>query len=106
MIDVRAIKVMLSDDRVNDLLDLMEGESKFTTGSSENMPITEEERIARGDALDHVRFVAKYGLTKERVIEGSKIYSARPEGFAKWLELGAPGIEAAELSAYLEKYPL
>ena len=106
MIDVEIIKAMLSEGRVSDLLDLMEGESEFTGDGVENMPKTEEEKVARGRALDHVRFIAEYGFDKDKVVDGNMVYSSRPKGFAEWLILGAPGIEPSELEAYLEKYPL
>lgn len=106
MIDGEIIKAMLLAGRVSDLLDLMEGESEFTGEGVENMPKTEEEKVARGQALDHVRFIKKYGFDKEKVIEGTMVYSSRPEGFDEWLILGAPGIEPSELNAYLEVYPL
>lgn len=106
MLNVEILRQMLSQDRINDLIELMEGESKYTSDSMDNMPKTEDEKMARGDALDHVRFVSKFGEDKERVIEGDMVYSSRDEEFNAWLEMGAPGIVPSELEAYLEENPL
>jgi hypothetical protein len=106
MVDIDAIKAMLAPGRVNDLLLLMEGDSKYSGPLTENLPRTREQVFARLRALEHVKFVAKYGLEKTVVKEGAMIYESRPDGFEEWLSLGAPGIEPTELDKYLQENPL
>lgn len=104
--DTSLIKRMLSNGRIQDLLDLMDGESEYSSDSTENMPRDEEERMLRGDALDHVRFGSKFGFSKDRVIEDEKVYCSRPKEFDEWIRRGAPGIVPDELMAYLRDHPL
>ena len=105
-LDTSLLKRMLSNGRIRDLLCLMEGESEYTSDSTENMPRNEEERMLRGDALDHVRFGCKFGFSKDRVIEDEKVYCSRPKEFDEWIMRGAPGIVPEELMAYLADHPL
>lgn len=105
-VDTDILKKMLKPDRVSDLYDLMQGESKYSTDSTENMPSTEEEIEARHLAIEHVWFVSKFGMAKSKVVVGAKVHTAYPEYFEKWLELGAPGIVSEEVEAYLKENPL
>ena len=106
MIDIKIIEKMILQERTQDLLDLLEGESKYTQDSTENIPKTEIEKVARGDALDHLNFRLKFGFNVDKVVEGNMVYSARENGFNNWLKIGAPGIEPCELTAYLQENPL
>lgn len=104
--NIDAIRKMLSTSRVEDLLHLLEGESKFSSDAIENQAITEEQLVLRSLALEHVRFVAKFGLDLDRVIEGGKVFCSRSNEFESWLAIGAPGIEPCELEAYMNENPL
>jgi hypothetical protein len=112
-INTAVIKRMLYEGRANDLLELMEGESKYSRLEIlENLPgknCTREQKMEElyitGLAVDHVRFVAKYGLSVETAIDGEKIYSARPEAFEKWLQLGCLRLNGYEIEAYLNANP-
>jgi hypothetical protein len=101
-----AIRSMLKTGRHVDLLKLMDGESEYSSKSTRNIPKTRDEIYEFRMAVEHVRFVARFGLTVSRAIEGDKTYSAYPHEFDSWVRNGAKGIEEDELLAYLDKNPL
>jgi hypothetical protein len=106
MIDQAIVQKMLRAGKANDLLDLMSGESKYTSDNSELILNNLEEKKAWRMSLEHVKFVAKYGLDVDKVEEGSKFYSAYPDDFEKWLGLGAPGLVEEDLNNYLRDNPI
>ena len=113
-INATIIKRMLYEGRAKDLLELMEGDSRFSRlDVLENLPgknCTREQKMEElyitGLAVDHVRFVSIYGLGVQQVIEGEKIFSARPEAFEKWLQLGCLRLNGYEIEAYINENPL
>lgn len=100
------LKIMLQHGRSKDLLQLMEGESKYTSPDSELFFQGLEESRLWHLALSHVRFVARFGLDQERVIEDGKVYRAYSEEFAKWIFLGAPGLPERDFLMYLSDNPI
>lgn len=100
------IRQLLAAGRERHVLQLMEGESEYTTSDSEGAPL--DQRMARlwMAALYHLRFVSEFGVQSgTRTVEG-RSESAFPEQFAEWLEAGAVGIGASDLGAYLADHPL
>lgn len=104
-IDQNLVRKMIETGRAKDLADLMEGESQYCTETSENTPRSKDELHLYRMALEHVIFVSKFGLSVEKMKEGTHYYSAYPEDFEKWLESGCLGIVDADLMTYLADHP-
>lgn len=104
--NIEIIRYLLEKGRAKELRDIMFGESEFTSPESELKLNGWEEKKAWRMAFAHVEFVSKYGNEKTLVKEDGKIYSAYPDEFNEWLNLGAPGIPWQDLFAYLEKNPI
>lgn len=112
--DTNIIRRLLNEGREQDLLVLMEGDSAYNREDLlENLPGKNgdqerdmDELYTTGLAVDHVRFVVNYGHEKTHVVDGSMVYSARPEAFEKWLEMGCLRLTQQELDTYLEDNPL
>lgn len=104
--NIEIIRHLVEKGRAKDLKDIMFGESEFTSPESELELNEWEEKKAWRMAFAHVEFVSKYGNEKTGVEENGKFYSAYPEEFNKWLNLGAPGMPWHDLFAYLEKNPI
>lgn len=105
-IPVDKIKKMLELGRASDLVKLMEGESEYSSDSKDNIPVSKEELYTYSMALEHVRFVEKYGLEVGEIEEAGKVYVACPEYFDSWLSHGAKGVEYGEIYSYLEANPI
>ncbi|MFZ6747113.1 hypothetical protein ACO0LC_28170 [Undibacterium sp. JH2W] len=105
-IDIKIIRKLLENGRAQDLLSLMNGESKYSSESSENLPSSKEEVNTYWMAIEHVTFVLKYGFNIKKVQDGTQFYSACPDYFEKWLTDGCPGIVNNDLNNYLKDNPI
>ncbi|MEW8194018.1 MAG: hypothetical protein AB2793_09925 [Candidatus Thiodiazotropha sp.] len=110
MIDSELVEALYKGDKRKDLLDLLLEESKYTipveeyTGEVPDLSMYERE--LQGCAIDHLRFVTKYGFIKEKVNDNGKIYSPYYEEFKDWLKAGCPGLLEVELQAYVNENPV
>lgn len=105
-INTNLVRALVEKGRAKDLADLMEGESKYCTETPENTPASTDELYTYRMALEHVLFVAKFGLGKVTEKDGTHYYSAYPEYFEQWLASGCLGIVNADLMAYLADNPI
>ncbi len=105
-IDTEIIRSLIAHGRANDLADLMEGESKYCSESSENIPKSKDELHIYRMALEHVIFVSKFGVEVQKMKEGTHFYSAYPEYFEQWLRSGCLGITNSDLMSYLADKPI
>ncbi|WP_165670250.1 hypothetical protein [Metapseudomonas otitidis] len=103
---VSSVMNILAQGRISDLIDLMEGDSEFSSGSNENIPKTRREVYVYNMALRHLKFLKDYGLGVERVIVDDKVFESYPDYFQEWLDLGCKGVEEDEIGRYLESNPL
>jgi hypothetical protein len=97
---------MLTPERISDLIRLMEGESEFSSDSECNIPESRDELYAYNMALQHVRFVERYGLDANHVVAEGKTYESYPGYFQDWLNNGCKGIEESEIEKYLKTKPI
>lgn len=54
----------------------------------------------------HLSFVEKYGTKSLQAQEGKHHRFAYPQEFENWLAAGAPGVEDADVEAYLTANPI
>ncbi|WP_211442008.1 hypothetical protein [Collimonas humicola] len=104
-IDANLVRMLVENGRAKDIADLLEGESKFHSNSSKNIPKSEDELTFCRMALDHILFVAKFGTEIKKAKDGSHFYAAYPDYFEKWLAAGCLGIDAQDLASYLVSKP-
>jgi hypothetical protein len=57
-------------------------------------------------AWEHAAFIASFGHKVSTATRDGHVYSAYPEHFEHWLELGCPGLHEEEVDAYLKANPL
>jgi hypothetical protein len=57
-------------------------------------------------AWEHAVFVGEFGLQANSVVQNERVFSAYPDYFERWLELGCRGLHQEELEAYLRSNPL
>lgn len=96
------IRALISDGCARELLDLLRGLSPFceppSPGAIELAPIEEIRLVAA--ARNHLAFIAEFGSERAHVItDDGAHHFASPQKFQKWLEIGAPGLTLAEVSA-------
>lgn len=103
---ITAIKKMVERGRSSDLLDLMQGESPYTSADSELILNGLEEKQPWRMALEHLKFIVEFGNVEGVVEKDSKFYSAYPEEFQQWLSIGAPGLVKSDLEEYLKANPV
>ncbi|USA54243.1 hypothetical protein NDN13_03355 [Acinetobacter sp. C32I] len=97
---------MIKLERYDDLLDLLTQESPYTTDSVSNIPKAREEIEQYSYAVDHIRFLKKFGHTDELMIDkDGRAYRWNIDYFDKWLENGVKGLEENEVESYLKDYP-
>lgn len=106
MIDKSILIKMLKNGKAQDLLELMSGESAYTNENSELILNGWEEKKAWRMSLEHVQFISQFGLEVDKAEESSKFFSAYPEEFNEWLELGSPGLVEEDLMNYLKENPI
>jgi hypothetical protein len=105
-IDTNIVRKLVEKGRSNDLVDLMEGESEYCSESTENIPKSKDELYAYHMALEHLRFVSRFGVDVQKMKEGTHFYSAYPEYFEQWLSSGCVGITYADLISLLADKPI
>lgn len=103
---IDVIKKMLTGGRANDLALLMEGDSKYYSGSTENIPATADESYLLRMATEHARFIGEFGFGVQNVERGGHVFTAYPEYFDAWIASGCRGIYQGDLMAYLADNPL
>ena len=100
------VKALVDNGRAEDLRKLMEGESKYSSHNYElnfeNMEISKVWRMA----LEHIRFVSRFGLNIEKAEVENHFYSAYPEDFKNWLQIGVPGLPLEDFQSYVEENPI
>ena len=112
--DTKVIRRLLNEGREKDLLDLMSGDSRYTRNDLlNNLPGNNGDREKDMDELytislatKHVSFIVQYGHGQSKVMVENRVYSAWPEAFEKWLQMGCLGIAKQEVDAYLKDNPL
>ena len=104
--NVNILREFLQKGRSIDLLDLLKGESMYNIDTNEELPLNKDTSKIWRMAISHVEFITKSGIDRTKAEEDSKFYSAHPDDFEKWLEIGAPGITQEEIEMYLEENPL
>lgn len=99
------IKLAISKGYVSDVLKIMKGESQYTT---DNVDLSaalgkpgSEAAISWRMAMSHLEFICEYGSTIQKASKEGRYYSAYPEDFERWLELGAPGYPTSDLATFL-----
>lgn len=101
------IRQLVEAGRARHVLELLEGESEYTTSDSEGVPPDEKAARLWIGALHYLRwFVSEFDAQRCSRTIGKQAESPLPESFAGWLNAGAPGIGAADLSSYLTDHPL
>ncbi len=100
------VNSMIKLERYDDLLDLLTQESPYTTDSVSNIPKAREEIEQYSYAVDHIRFLKKFGETDQVVVdEDGKVYQWYINYFDKWLKNGVKGLEENEVENYLKDHP-
>jgi hypothetical protein len=99
-LDTSVVKRLLKE-RPKDLLDLMEGDSKYCTRAPRNIPQTKDEVYVRRMALEHVWFVSQFGSDVLEAERDGHFYSAYPEYFERWLSMGCLTLDEVALEGYL-----
>lgn len=103
---VDVIRKMLAAGRANDLALLMEGDSQYYSGSTENIPTTTDESYLLRMATEHVRFIERFGFDVRNVEREGHVFTAYPDYFDAWITGGCRGISQRDLMAYLADNPL
>lgn len=97
---IDAIRFLMQNGHVRELLQLIEGDSPYTTDNSEGAPHDPYLRRLWVIAVHHLRFVAEYG-EREKIVCDGKYLSSHPVEFEQWLQAGAPGIGNEDIQACL-----
>lgn len=102
---VEIIRSLIDCGRFKDILDFVEGESKYISESSGGAPQDKNLRRIWILVVHHLRFLSKFGNVSE-VMKGDKCFTAHSKEFELWLDAGAPGISEQDLRDYLKENPL
>lgn len=103
--NIDLVRKLVETGRAQDILDLLEGESEYTSPEYWSFSLIGEHGRAYMMAIHYLRFVAEFGLAREVMIEDGNVRRAYPDDFDHWLQLGAPGIIANEFNDYLKAKP-
>jgi len=86
---------------VRDVLELMEGESEFTSGESAGVPDNPDLKKLWVISVHHLRFVVEFDQGESSAVKGGKFRAPFPREFEQWLHAGAPGVASADVDACL-----
>lgn len=103
--DINQVRYMLHN-RTQDLLSLMEQESRYNIENGDNYPKNRDESYFFNLVTRYVWFVAKYGFNVKEARDGDKFYVAHPEYFEQWLSTGCVVLHQEELDAYFKNNPM
>ncbi|MBB2486260.1 hypothetical protein H5407_13640 [Mitsuaria sp. WAJ17] len=100
------IRELVDFGRAEEVALLMDGDSKYYSGSVENIPTSIDEVYVFRMATEHLKFVAKYGQdVKMKKVDGH-VFSAYPEYFEQWVSGGCRGVCLGDVKNYLKEHPL
>ncbi|WP_129590582.1 hypothetical protein [Stutzerimonas stutzeri] len=102
---VEIIRALIDSGRAKDVLDFVEGESKYISDKSEGVPQTKELRRIWVLVVHHLRFISEFGNASAATKDG-KYLITYPQEFELWLDAGAPGISDQDIREYLKENPL
>lgn len=102
---VEIIRYLIERGRFKDVLDFVEGESKYISEDSEGAPQDKDLRRVWVLVVHHLRFLSRFGNVSA-VTKGDVFFTAHPKEFELWLDAGAPGISYQDLRDYLKENPL
>ncbi|MCA8310865.1 hypothetical protein LGM90_20355 [Burkholderia sp. AU28942] len=102
---VEIIRSMLRAGRAKDMLDFVEGESRYLSAASGGVPQDPELKRIWIMVVHHLRFLAEFGGDVLVQTSGGRVYRSYPEEFDKWLSAGAPGISEIDIKRYVEENP-
>lgn len=100
------IRALVAADRAVDVRELVLGISRFCISEIASSPRSEVEEELRQMAEVHLSFIENYGTKALHVQEGPRHRFAYPQEFEAWLAAGAPGVEDADVEAYLSANPI
>lgn len=86
---VEIIKALIDSGRARDILDFVEGESKYISDDSEERPQSKDFRKIWVLVVHYLRFVSEYGKISGATRDG-KYLVPYPQEFRLWLDAGAP----------------
>jgi len=95
----------LLENRPHDLLRILEADPRYVRADLSNYPRNREHNVIYQMALEHVRFIDRFGKVKFANI-GDKVYSEQSEYFKQWLTIGCVGIDEASIQHYLKLKPI
>ena len=102
---VEVIRTLIDSGRAKDVLDFVEGESKYISDKSEGAPQARELRRIWVLVVHHLRFISEFGDIPATTKNGRYLF-AYPQEFELWLNAGAPGISDQDIREYLKENPL
>lgn len=99
------IRALVESGRAKDVLDFVEGESKYVSEASEGAPNERELRMLWVLVVHHLRFLVNSvdGISE---VQNGKFFTSHPYEFERWLHFGAPGIADEDIAIYLKENPL
>jgi len=102
------VKMLYENNRIKDLLEILEQESPYSSDSMDNIPSTKEDKELFILAINHLRFVIKFGVknSNEILVDNNKSYISFQNEFNRWLDNGCKGIELDEINQYLQENPI
>ncbi|WP_124658726.1 hypothetical protein [Burkholderia anthina] len=102
---VEIIRLMLRAGRAKDMLDFVEGESRYLSEASGGVPQDPELKRIWIMVVHHLRFLAEFGSDVSVQSSGGRVYRSYPDEFDRWLSAGAPGISEVDIKRYVEENP-
>ena len=102
------VMMMYQNNRIKELLEILEQESPYSTDSIENIPKTKEDKELFILAINHLRFVVKFGIkdSTNLLVDNQNSYISFQNEFHKWLDNGCKGVELDEIINYLKENPI
>ncbi|ENX57387.1 MULTISPECIES: hypothetical protein [Acinetobacter] len=102
------VKLLYQIDRIEDLLEIMEQDSPYSSDNIDNIPKTKEDKELFVLAENHLRFVVKFWVknTSEVFVDNGRSYISFQYEFNRWMDSGCKGIELNEISQYLQESPI
>lgn len=100
------INKLILDGKTEDVRELIEGESQYTTSASQGVPQSLRLQRLWVSAVHHLRFISEFGLKTNGAWKDGKYYAPFVEDFNKWLDADAHGIAEEDIFRYLRDHPL
>ncbi|MCA7925298.1 hypothetical protein LGM35_22630 [Burkholderia cenocepacia] len=102
---VEVIRRMLSAGMAKDMLDFVEGESRYLSEASGSVPQDPELKRICIMVVHHLRFLAEFGSDVSVQSYDGRMYRSYPDEFDGWLSEGAPGISEIDIRGYMKENP-